>query len=59
MINLFPIPVLDGGHLVFFAYEALAGRAPNETILNALMLAGMVVILSFMSFALANDIICP
>lgn len=59
MINLFPIPVLDGGHLVFFAYEALAGRAPNEAILNALMLAGMVIILSFMSFALANDIICP
>lgn len=59
MINLFPIPVLDGGHLVFFAYEAVVGRPPNETILNALMMAGMVMILSFMSFALANDIICP
>ena len=59
MINLFPIPVLDGGHLVFFAYEAIVGRPPNETILNALMMAGMVMILSFMSFALANDIICP
>ena len=59
MINLFPVPVLDGGHLVFFGYEALTGRPPNEAILNALMMAGLAVILSFMMFALANDIICP
>ncbi|MDG1425681.1 MAG: site-2 protease family protein, partial [Paracoccaceae bacterium] len=59
MINLFPVPVLDGGHLVFFGYEALTGRPPNETILNALMMAGLAIILSFMMFALANDLICP
>ena len=59
MINLFPVPVLDGGHLVFFGYEALAGRPPNEAFLNALMMAGLAVILSFMMFALANDLVCP
>ena len=59
MINLFPVPVLDGGHLVFFGYEALTGRPPNEAILNALMVAGLAIILSFMMFAMANDVLCP
>ncbi len=30
LLNLFPIPILDGGHLVFHAYEAVTRRAPSE-----------------------------
>jgi regulator of sigma E protease len=59
MINLFPIPVLDGGHLVFFAYEAVLRRPPNKRIMNGLMTMGLAIILSFMMFALFNDIFCP
>ncbi len=59
MINLFPIPVLDGGHLVFFAYEAVFRRPPNKRIMNGLMTMGLAIILSFMMFALFNDIFCP
>lgn len=58
MLNLFPIPVLDGGHLVFHAYEAVAGRPPSERVLRVLMSAGLVVLLSFMAFALTNDLFC-
>lgn len=59
LLNLFPIPVLDGGHLVFYAYEAVTGRAPSDSILRILMTAGLVLVLSLMAFALFNDIFCP
>ena len=59
LLNLFPIPVLDGGHLVFYAYEAVAGKPPSERALRILMTTGLVLILSLMIFALSNDIFCP
>jgi regulator of sigma E protease len=60
MINLFPIPVLDGGHLVFHAYEAVFRRKPSERAFNVLMIAGLALILTMMSFALLNDLVlCP
>ena len=37
MINLFPIPVLDGGHLLFFTIEAFIGKKPNPSIINVFM----------------------
>ncbi|NSX55376.1 RIP metalloprotease RseP [Parasulfitobacter algicola] len=58
-INLFPIPVLDGGHLVFHAYEAVRGKPPNDQALKYMMIAGLTIMLSFMVFALTNDIFCP
>ena len=58
LLNLFPIPVLDGGHLVFYAYEAVFRRPPSARALNMLMTAGLVLILSFMAFALTNDLFC-
>ena len=60
LINLFPIPVLDGGHLVFHAYEAVTRRKPTERAFNYLMFAGLFVVLSFMMFSLLNDLVlCP
>ncbi|MEM9497765.1 MAG: RIP metalloprotease RseP [Pseudomonadota bacterium] len=59
LLNLFPIPVLDGGHLVFYAYEAVAGRAPSERALRVMMSLGLTLILGVMAFALFNDIFCP
>lgn len=58
MLNLFPIPVLDGGHLVFFAYEAVVKRPPSDRALNIMMSAGLFLILSMMFFALTNDFRC-
>jgi len=58
-LNLFPIPVLDGGHLVFHAYEAVAGRPPSDFAMRALMTVGLALILTMMVFALTNDFTCP
>ncbi len=59
LMNLFPVPVLDGGHLVFHIYEATTGRPPSDRVLRVLMAAGAAAILGLMLFALSNDIFCP
>ena len=60
LLNLFPIPILDGGHLVFHAYEAVTRRKPSDVALNILMAGGLAIILTVMIFALFNDLIfCP
>lgn len=59
LLNLFPIPALDGGHLVFYAYEAVAGRPPSDRALRLLMSVGLALVLSLMIFALGNDLFCP
>jgi regulator of sigma E protease len=59
MMNLFPVPVLDGGHLVFYAYEAVTGKPPTAKALRVLMTVGLAAILTLMVCALTNDIFCP
>jgi regulator of sigma E protease len=59
LINLFPIPILDGGHLVFHAYELVFRRPPSARALGVLMTFGLVIVVAFMSFALINDFRCP
>lgn len=59
LLNLFPVPVLDGGHLVFYAYEAVSGRPPSDRALKVMMSIGLTVVLSLMVFALSNDLFCP
>lgn len=59
LLNLFPVPVLDGGHLVFHAWEAVTGRPPSDRALKLLMGGGLFLILSLMAFALSNDVFCP
>ncbi len=59
MLNLFPIPILDGGHLVFHAYEAVVGSPPSDRALQVMMGTGLTMILALMIFALSNDFLCP
>ncbi len=59
LLNLFPIPVLDGGHLVFHVYEAVTGRPPSDRVLRVLMTVGIALLFTLMAFALWNDIFCP
>lgn len=56
LMNLLPVPVLDGGHLVFHAYEAIFRAPPNEKALRVLMSAGLALILSLMAFGVSNDL---
>lgn len=58
LLNLFPIPALDGGHLMFYAYEMVTGKPPKENVMRILMTVGIAVVLSLMVFALSNDIFC-
>lgn len=58
LMNLFPIPVLDGGHLVFHAWEAVAGKPPTDRALNIAMSLGLALLLTMMVFALGNDFLC-
>ncbi len=55
-LNLLPIPVLDGGHLVTYVYEALRGKPPNPIFMQIAMVIGMVLLLSMMLLASYNDI---
>ena len=57
LINLFPIPMLDGGHLLFFSAEALRGKPLSERIQDIGMRIGLVAVLMLMIFATWNDII--
>ena len=58
LINLFPIPVLDGGHLVFYAIEALRGGRPvPEKAQDYAFRAGFVVLIALMLFANINDLV--
>ena len=55
-LNLLPIPVLDGGHLVFYGFEAVLGKPLPERVQMAGYQVGMVLVLSIMVFALYNDV---
>jgi len=57
LINLFPIPVLDGGHLVLFLYETIFGTQPSETFQRYLMSVGIAFLIVVMVFATINDIL--
>ena len=58
-LNLLPVPVLDGGHLMFYAYEAVTRRPPSARVVDILSALGMAAVLSLMIFGLTNDIFCP
>jgi len=56
VINFLPIPMLDGGHMVFLAYEGIRGRPANERFVLAMHMAGFVFIISLMLFVIGLDI---
>ncbi|MGN8198007.1 RIP metalloprotease RseP [Salinisphaera sp. RV14] len=57
LINLLPIPVLDGGHLLYYAIEWIRGRPLSEAVQAAGQQAGMVALLMLMALAFYNDIL--
>lgn len=57
LINLFPIPLLDGGHLLFYSFEKLLGRPLDEKVQEYGFRLGLTVVLSFMLFAVWNDLV--
>jgi regulator of sigma E protease len=56
VLNLLPIPALDGGHIMFNLYEMITRRAPSQKVLIRLTVAGWVVLFALMGLGLYNDI---
>ena len=56
-LNLLPVPVLDGGHLLFYAYEAVAGRPLPDWVQGAGSAVGLVLVGLLMLFVVANDVV--
>jgi regulator of sigma E protease len=57
IMNLLPIPALDGGHVMFLLYEIITGRKPHEKVMEYAQIAGMILLLSLLLYANGNDII--
>ncbi|MEQ8398573.1 RIP metalloprotease RseP [Thalassobaculum sp.] len=57
LINLFPIPVLDGGHLLFYGVEALRGRPLGERAQEWASMAGLTLVIALMLFVTWNDLV--
>ncbi|MDR3425715.1 MAG: RIP metalloprotease RseP [Alphaproteobacteria bacterium] len=57
LINLFPVPLLDGGHLMFYAFEKIAGHPLNEKAQEIGMRIGLTLVVSLMVFATWNDLV--
>ncbi len=56
LINLFPVPLLDGGHLMFYAIEAAKGRPLAERVQNFSFRIGFALLITLMIFATINDL---
>jgi len=56
VMNLLPIPALDGGHIVFTLYEIITGRKPGDKFLAVSQIIGMILLLALMVLAFGNDI---
>lgn len=56
VMNLIPIPALDGGHIVFTLYEMLTGRKPSDKFLYVMQIIGMLLVFGLMFLAFGNDI---
>ncbi len=57
VMNILPIPALDGGHVVFLLYEMISGREPNQKVLEYAQYAGLVILLSLLLYANGMDVV--
>lgn len=56
VMNLLPIPALDGGHILFLLYEMITGRKPSDRFMEVAQMIGMFLLLMIMILAFGNDI---
>ncbi|TXI15310.1 MAG: RIP metalloprotease RseP, partial [Ottowia sp.] len=57
VLNLLPLPVLDGGHLMYYLWEAVTGRPVGGVWMERLQYVGMSLLLAMMAIAMYNDIV--
>ena len=56
VLNVLPIPLLDGGHAVFLIYEMITGRKPSDKFIETVSIAGLAILLLLVIYANGNDI---
>ena len=56
LVNLFPIPLLDGGHLMFYAFESILGRPLSQKTQEGFLRIGMFLLITLMLFTTINDL---
>ena len=56
VLNLLPIPALDGGHVMFLLYEMVSGRKPSDKFLEYAQMVGFFILIALVLFANGNDI---
>lgn len=56
ILNILPIPALDGGHVLFLLYEIISGRKPSERFMEIAQMVGMIILLGLFVLAMGNDI---
>ena len=56
IMNLLPVPVLDGGHIMFYLYEMVTGKKVSDAVMSRLVYVGMSLLLLLMVFAIFNDV---
>ncbi|QKG78940.1 RIP metalloprotease RseP [Tenuifilum thalassicum] len=57
IMNILPIPALDGGHVMFLVYEIITGRKPGDKFLEYAQMVGMLILLALLLYANINDIV--
>ena len=56
LLNLMPVPVLDGGHLFFYVVEIIRGKPLSQAVMGKLLFVGMVLLFALMLMAVFNDL---
>jgi regulator of sigma E protease len=57
VMNILPIPALDGGHVMFLLFEVITGRKPSDKFLEYAQIGGMIILLALLIFANGNDVL--
>lgn len=57
VVNILPIPALDGGHVLFLLYEVITRRKPGEKFMEYAQITGMMILLGLFILANVNDIV--
>ena len=57
IMNLLPIPALDGGHVMFLMYEIVSGRTPGDKFMEYAQITGMILLLALLLYANGNDVV--